>query len=1008
MLSTRLPLQPLDQSTIWGRDNNYALPQDNCLSAQISVLLRLICRGWKAAIDNARPWRLLSSSSLGARSPRTLDWKRLRSSPAIVHAEAVTLSDQSAVMNDSMRRALGNAASLSVIELKDCHIDPASFVDGMVRGRVSSKLTTLILSNCQAGDPLILALAAVPLPRLSALALTECGKTLQPTGTNGDGTVNISRDQPLEARGGDPLTDASLAALLGVTTAAPSPGTGIWSTLQVLRLSQCHFVTDAVIASALAHCPLLHDVDVSKCPLLDGSFLSALRDCEVAGRLTRLVLAGVGSAASTHQACRANAMAAFAAIDGAPPAFPLLTVIDISWCPWVDDDTLPVLLAALGSSPALKHFAVHACTRVTWRGLAGLAKLPCVPWLTHLDIGQLPELEDGEVAALLSGSSAAFASPRQRLVVGAGGREEVVVDTPMHQQQLASSHRAGGAPILQAARSLVYLDLSGCCRIGTATYTSIGRHCPALTHLRSRVTVKVGSAAFRCWFNAAREARQDARRGELLQMGQQVSHGSSSSSALDNDAAHDASSVISGGDSSVLWTTTMSSFTGGGNDTPGRPPGASSSSSWMARLAASPPPFSLPITHLDLWRCLEVDDDALRLIASHCPALTHLDLDGADVAVTDAGVAAIAKGCPGLLHLSLANVPASDTSLRALARHCPRLAFLDLANGLEYTSKGLVSMIKSLGGLQVLKLQRCSGVTDAVLHAIVTSCPYLRSLTLRSCGQGDEHEDRPGLNVMGGELLPLGVGAASASSASTSESSSGASYAAQHAALVSGGHAALTAACLDILAPATLPPNGRLASLGVSYLPCLTVKDLYRFLVTTAMRRDCSLVTFKGLEGAATQDLEALAVALRRQVLAAAAAAAALAATAANSNDVRFQHPITSSYTHIGEGSTDLVSAGAAPTTAANHEYDADAAAAGATTVPVNGSSAAGAATRQPGGNINHDDVANAAQAPAQAAPTAPAPAPSLRVRRYRALQRLEYVIPGLKIEWRVTGAAQP
>ncbi|EFH50511.1 ein3-binding F box protein 2 [Arabidopsis lyrata subsp. lyrata] len=81
---------------------------------------------------------------------------------------------------------------------------------------------------------------------------------------------------------------------------------------------------------------------------------------------------------------------------------------------------------------------------------------------------------------------------------------------------------------------------------------------------------------------------------------------------------------------------------------------------------------------------------------------------GFDSKVTDAGLGAVAHGCPSLRVLSLWNLPAvSDMGLSEISRSCPMIEKLDLS--------------------------RCPGITDNGLVAIAENCVNLSDLTIDSC-----------------------------------------------------------------------------------------------------------------------------------------------------------------------------------------------------------------------------------------------------------------------------------
>jgi len=662
-------------------------------------------------------------------------------------------------------------------------------------------------------------------------------------------------------------------------TPLPRAG-GAWATLTALRVAGCRFLTDAGIFAALRGCPQLVELDASRCELLEGAFLEALAEAPVAARLERLALAHAGSAAAVAEAFRAHA-ARFLA-----PELSLsrLAVLDVSWCPWLGDDELALLARALRAAHGLRALSLHACTRVSGAALQRLgAALPRAR-LAHLDVGQLPACSDEDLAALLAGPARPASGGPAHAAGGAGGAP------------------AAGAPGLPA---LLFLDVSSS-RTAERTLAAVGQHCPLLATLRCRVAVRVGGTAVRALFGAARDAAEDQRRRELLAAalapepvggggGGGGENGGGGGSAVSAAAAVTSATPVvwsetlleeeeswlgDGGDSASVagsTTTTATLGLGGGaaggsafiTSTPDRrhaasvtisprrhgpPPLHELRASALAR-AAPPAPhvaFALPLLELDLWRSMEVDDASLRLIGAHCPRLCALSIEGCDVAVTDAGVVAVAGGCRELRALSLAGCAVGDAALAAVARSCRALAFLDVSGGADFSRAGLSACVRALTRLRTLRARRCSGVCDAFLRALVAACPLLATLDISSCGQREGEADFVGVTEMGSAAF-WRDGAPGPPSEILEEGEGGGVGSA-----VAGEF--LTSRALDILAAATRPPQGRLAVLHVSFVPAVTVEALYRFIRGTCARPSCSLAELSCAAGVATPLLARLLV----------------------------------------------------------------------------------------------------------------------------------------------------
>ncbi|XP_019097438.1 PREDICTED: EIN3-binding F-box protein 2-like, partial [Camelina sativa] len=118
----------------------------------------------------------------------------------------------------------------------------------------------------------------------------------------------------------------------------------------------------------------------------------------------------------------------------------------------------------------------------------------------------------------------------------------------------------------------------------------------------------------------------------------------------------------------------------------------------------------------------------------------HIRGSGFESNVTDAGLGAIAHGCPSLRVLSLWNLPAvSDVGVSEIARSCPMIEKLDLSRCPGITDSGLVAIAENCVNLSDLTIDSCSGVGNEGLRAIARRCTNLRSISIRSCPRiGDQ------------------------------------------------------------------------------------------------------------------------------------------------------------------------------------------------------------------------------------------------------------------------------
>ena len=107
-----------------------------------------------------------------------------------------------------------------------------------------------------------------------------------------------------------------------------------------------------------------------------------------------------------------------------------------------------------------------------------------------------------------------------------------------------------------------------------------------------------------------------------------------------------------------------------------------------------------------------------------CQALPAVDL-ACRVALTDAGLAGLARRFPRLRSLDLAhNGEVTDAGLNAVAVGCPNLAHLDLAGCYGLTDAGLAA-IAGCPRLVHLDLYGCYKLTAGGVAAVVAGCPNL-------------------------------------------------------------------------------------------------------------------------------------------------------------------------------------------------------------------------------------------------------------------------------------------
>ena len=112
------------------------------------------------------------------------------------------------------------------------------------------------------------------------------------------------------------------------------------------------------------------------------------------------------------------------------------------------------------------------------------------------------------------------------------------------------------------------------------------------------------------------------------------------------------------------------------------------------------------IEGLDLRGCTQADDGWAEIITGNCERLTTIDVLRC-ANVTDAGLAALVRGCRDLLPDRIISHNKGNAFLSAVAEVHPTISSLDL--------------------------YECKGVTDDGLKAVVEACPELKRLNLDGC-----------------------------------------------------------------------------------------------------------------------------------------------------------------------------------------------------------------------------------------------------------------------------------
>jgi EIN3-binding F-box protein len=133
--------------------------------------------------------------------------------------------------------------------------------------------------------------------------------------------------------------------------------------------------------------------------------------------------------------------------------------------------------------------------------------------------------------------------------------------------------------------------------------------------------------------------------------------------------------------------------------------------------------------------------DARLTAAAVAGRLSAVSVRGSHPArgVTDAGVSALARGCPALRSLSLWDVPqVTDAGLAEIAAECHALERLDITGCPLVTDKGLIAVAQGCPELKSLTIEACSGVANEGLKAIGRSCVKLQAVNIKNCAHVDD------------------------------------------------------------------------------------------------------------------------------------------------------------------------------------------------------------------------------------------------------------------------------
>jgi F-box and leucine-rich repeat protein 2/20 len=139
---------------------------------------------------------------------------------------------------------------------------------------------------------------------------------------------------------------------------------------------------------------------------------------------------------------------------------------------------------------------------------------------------------------------------------------------------------------------------------------------------------------------------------------------------------------------------------------------------------------------ITLSYCKRITDKGLLALAVHLPGITSISLSHLFEAGSF-GVFAMASLCPALqtfyfyeIGLKTDDSVAVNDSIMAMARGCPKLQTMSLANSQWVSDQSVAFLAERCKELRSVCLHGCNRVTDETIKAIANSCPDLEKLDI--------------------------------------------------------------------------------------------------------------------------------------------------------------------------------------------------------------------------------------------------------------------------------------
>eukprot|EP00899_Mesostigma_viride_P001400 jgi/Mesvir1/11260/Mv01063-RA.1 len=496
-----------------------------------------------------------------------------------------------------------------------------------------------------------------------------------------------------------------------------------WQGLEVLTLEGNVDVTDEGTRTVALKCPRLRRVHLAQC--------RAIRDATV------VAVAGTAARQLEHLNVQGCLQLSDISMLTVARRCPSLTHLTVAGCISVSDASVREIASRCAG---LRHLDVSWCERVTDAGVLAVAER-CA-FLEHLDVAMCSYVTDGSISAVARGCPALTWLCAGRC---AGVTDASIVAIGRSCPRLAHLELTLCTGVTDASvlsvgahcPALTYLDVSAC------KVTDEGL--AALVTRRPQGPCGGGdgggggsSGSGGGGGGGASRSAQGPHRAESLRSaaganagipGERGDSGNGVPVGSDNsDSTLGAGAEVSGERQAVVAAEPSVEATQAGPERLGH--------DLFIPMAWSPVAAGrtagCQLEELYVGYCDKVTDVGISVVAAHCPRLRRLDVAGCG-AVSDAGIRAVACSCRVLEHLSAAmceNV--TDEGICAVGAQCGRLRGLDVAYS-DVTDDSIEVIARGCPGLTDLNVAQCVGVTERSIRALVENGIRLTCLGSDGC-----------------------------------------------------------------------------------------------------------------------------------------------------------------------------------------------------------------------------------------------------------------------------------